>query len=63
LATSAPLARVGDEAITTWLVGIGTHLAVRTVTAVDVNLPTLQEFRRTESARFLGAAARRLGRV
>ncbi len=60
LASSAPLARIGDDAVTTWLVGIGTHLAVRTVTAVDVNLPTLQEFRRTESARFLGAAARRL---
>ncbi|GGR54745.1 hypothetical protein J2S40_002620 [Nocardioides luteus] len=59
LASSAPLARVGDEAVTTWLVGIGTHLAVRSVTAVDVNLPTLQEFRRTESARFLSAAARR----
>jgi hypothetical protein len=27
---------------------------------VDINLPTLQEFRRTESARFLGAATRRL---
>ena len=59
LASSAALARAGDEAVTTWLVGIGTHLAVRSVTAVDVNLPTLQEFRRTESARFLGAAARR----
>lgn len=60
LTSSAALARVGHEAITTWLVGIGTHMAVRTVTAVDVNLPTLQEFRRTESARFLGAAARRV---
>lgn len=61
LASSAALARIGDDVVTTWLVGIGTHLAVRTVTAVDVSLPTLQEFRRTESARFLGAAARRLG--
>ncbi|WP_141779777.1 phosphotransferase [Nocardioides albertanoniae] len=60
LASSEALVRIGDEAVTTWLVGIGTHLAVRSVTAVDVNLPTLQEFRRTESARFLGAAARRL---
>lgn len=59
LASSAPLARLGDEAVTTWLVGIGTHLAVRSVAAVDINLPTLQEFRRTESARFMGAAARR----
>lgn len=61
LASSAALARVGDEAVTSWLVGIGTHLAVRAVIAVDVNLPTLQEFRRAESARFLGAAARRVG--
>ena len=60
LASSAALARVGDEAVTTWLVGIGTHLAIRSVTTVDINLPTLQKFRRTESARFLGAAARRL---
>lgn len=60
LATSPALARLGDDAVTTWLVGIGTHLAVRAVTAVDVNLPTLAAFRRTESARFLGAAARRL---
>lgn len=61
LASSAALARAGDETVTTWLVGIGAHLAVRTVTAVNVNLPTLQEFRRTESARFLAAAARRVG--
>lgn len=53
--------RVGDEAVATWLVAMGTHLAVRSVTAVDVNLPTLQEFRRTDSARFLAAAARRVG--
>lgn len=62
LATSPALAELGDDAVTTWLVGIGTALAVRAVTAVDVNLPTLADFRRTESARFLGAAARRLGR-
>ena len=61
LAASPPLAAIGDDAVTTWLVGIGTNLAVRAVTAVDVNLPTLAAFRRTESARFLGAAARRLG--
>jgi hypothetical protein len=61
LATSPELARLGDPAITAWLVGIGTYLAWRATTAVDVNLPTLAEFRRTESRRFLGAAARRLG--
>jgi hypothetical protein len=61
LATSPALAALGDDAVTTWLVGIGTNLAVRAVTAVDINLPTLAAFRRTESARFLGAAGRRLG--
>ena len=61
LAASPALAALGDDAVTTWLVGIGTNLAVRAATAVDVNLPTLADFRRTESARFLGAAARRLG--
>lgn len=61
LATSPALAALGDDAVTTWLVGIGTNLAVRAVTAVDINLPTLAAFRRTESARFLGAAARRIG--
>jgi hypothetical protein len=61
LASSPELAALGDDAVTTWLVGIGTHLAVRAVTAVQVNLPTLADFRRQESARFLAAAARRLG--
>ena len=60
LATSPALVRAGDEAVTAWLVGLGTMLAGRTMTAVDVNLPTLVEFRRRESARFLAAAARRL---
>ena len=62
VATSPALVALGDDAITTWLVSLGTNLAVRAVTAVDVNLPTLAEFRRIESARFLDAAARRLGR-
>ena len=61
LAGSPALAALGDDAVTTWLVGLGTNLAVRSVTAVDINLPTLAKFRRTESARFLGAAGRRLG--
>lgn len=61
LATSPALARAGDDAVTAWLAGFGTFLAWRAVTAVDVNLPTIGEFRRRESRRFLGAAARRLG--
>jgi hypothetical protein len=61
LASSAPLAEAGDDLVTSWLVGIGTHLAWRAHTAVDQNLPTLATFRRNESARFLAGAARRLG--
>ncbi|MBB6629304.1 hypothetical protein H5V45_18400 [Nocardioides sp. KIGAM211] len=61
LAASPALARAGDELVTSWLVGVGVHLAWRAHTAVDLNLPSLRAFRRTESARFLGAAARRLG--
>jgi len=60
LASSPALRAVGDDAVTTWLAGFGAFLAWRAVTAVDVNLPTLGEFRRTESRRILGAAARRL---
>lgn len=60
LASSPELARLGDDAVTAWLAGFGGFLAWRTHTAVDVNLPTLNEFRRTESRRFLAAAARRL---
>ncbi len=60
LATSPALVRAGDDAVTTWLVGFGTFLAWRAVTGVDVNLPTLGEFRRRESARALAGAARRL---
>lgn len=61
LATSPALARAGDEVVTTWLAGFGAALAWRAHTAVDVNLPTLNDFRIAESRRFLGAAARRLG--
>lgn len=61
LSGSPALARVGDDAVTAWLVGIGGFLAHRSHTAVDVNLPTLNDFRIRESRRFLGAAARRLG--
>ncbi len=61
LSTSPALARAGDELVTSTLVALGTFLAHRAHTAVDVNLPTLAAFRRRESARFLDAAARRLG--
>jgi hypothetical protein len=63
LASSPALRDAGDEVVTSWLVGMGTFLAWRAHTAVDVNLPTLAAFRRTESRRLLGAAARRLGLV
>ena len=56
LASSPALRAAGDEVVTSWLVGMGTFLAWRAHTAVDVNLPTLAAFRRTESRRFLGAA-------
>ncbi|WP_148612802.1 phosphotransferase [Nocardioides rubriscoriae] len=61
LETSPALARAGDDLVTAALLGLGAFLAYRAHTAVDVNLPTLAAFRRRESARFLGAAARRLG--
>jgi len=59
IASSPALVAAGDEAITAWLVGFATHLAVRSVTAVDVSLPTLNDFRRRESARMFVAAGRR----
>jgi hypothetical protein len=60
-AASELLAEAGEDLVTGWLLGLGCHLARRTTTAVDVGLPTLNEFRRTESRRILAAAARRLG--
>lgn len=56
-----PLAALGDEALTTLLVGLGTWLGWRSTVAVDVNLPTLNGFRIRESARLLEGARRRLG--
>jgi hypothetical protein len=50
-----------DDLVTSSLVGVGAYLALRAHTAVDVGLPALRAFRRQESARFLDAAARRLG--
>jgi hypothetical protein len=59
--TSAALATAGDDVVTAWLLGFGCHLAWRSTTAVDVGLPTLNDFRRTEARRLLAGAARRLG--
>jgi hypothetical protein len=58
---SPALAAVGDDLVTGWLVAFGTYLAWRsTQGSADIGLPTLNEFRRTEARRFLGAAARRM---
>jgi Phosphotransferase enzyme family len=62
IAGSPALAALGDDLVTGWLVAFGGYLAWRsTQGSADVGLPTLNEFRRTEAKRFLGAAARRLG--
>lgn len=62
IATSPALREAGDDAVTAFLAGFGAHLAVRSVVAVDVGLPTLNDFRVRESRRMLGAVARRTGR-
>ena len=62
LAASPALAEAGDEAVTAFLAGFGAHLALRSLVAVDVNLPTLNDFRIRESRRMLEAVARRTGR-
>ena len=61
LATSPALVAAGDLAVDAWLVGFATFLAWRAHTAVDVNLPTLNDFRISESRRMLVGAERRLG--
>ena len=61
-ASSPALTEAGDEVVTAFLAGFGAHLAVRSVVAVDVNLPTLNDFRIQESRRMLEAVARRTGR-
>lgn len=61
-ASSPALAEAGEEAVTAFLAGFGAHLAVRSLVAVDVNLPTLNDFRIRESRRMLEAVARRSGR-
>lgn len=62
IASSPALVEAGDDVVTAFLAGFGAHLAVRSVVAVDVNLPTLNDFRVRESGRMLGAVARRTGR-
>lgn len=62
LASSPALVEAGDDAVTAFLAGFGAHLAVRSVVAVDVNLPTLNEFRIRESRRMLEAVSRRTAR-
>lgn len=62
IASSPALVEAGDDAVTAFLAGFGAHLAVRSMVAVDVNLPTLNDFRVRESRRMLGAVARRTGR-
>lgn len=59
---SPALAEAGDDVVTAFLAGFGAHLAVRSLVAVDVNLPTLNDFRIRESRRMLEAVARRTGR-
>ena len=60
--SSPALVDAGQDAVTAFLAGFGAHLAVRSVVAVDVNLPTLNDFRISESRRMLAAVARRTGR-
>lgn len=59
--TFPSLRRLGDQNVTAFLATLGTWLAYRTTVAVDVGLPTLNEFRRREAARLLRGAERRLG--
>ena len=61
LASSPALVAAGDLAVDSWLVGFAVFLAWRAHHAVDVNLPTLNDFRISESRRMLVGAERRLG--
>jgi hypothetical protein len=60
LAGSPLLVEAGDAQVTAWLLGLGCFLAWRSTFATDIGLPTLNDFRRSEARRFLGAAVRRL---
>jgi hypothetical protein len=60
--SSPVLAEAGDDLVTAWLVAFGLALAQQSTQGLaDQGLPTLNEFRRTESRRILSGAARRLG--
>jgi hypothetical protein len=61
LLSSPALVAAGDLAVDAWLVGFAVFLAWRAHHAVDVNLPTLNDFRISESRRMLVGAERRLG--
>ena len=62
ISRSSALGAAGDDVVTAFLAGFSAHLAVRSVVAVDLNLPTLNDFRITESRRMLAGVARRTGR-
>lgn len=61
VAACAPLADAGDDTVTAFLLALGVFLAWRATTAVDINLPTINDFRIAESRRCLTGAGRRLG--
>lgn len=61
VASSPVLRELGDDLVTAFVAGLGGWLGYRSTVAVDVNLPTLNAFRRAESARLLEGARRRLG--
>jgi aminoglycoside phosphotransferase (APT) family kinase protein len=63
VAASPTLAAAGDELVTAFLAGFAAHLAARSVVAVDINLPTLNDFRVRESRRMVTAVSRRTGRT
>jgi aminoglycoside phosphotransferase (APT) family kinase protein len=60
LASAPALQAAGDDVVTGLMAGMGAHLAWRAHSGVATNMPTLRDFRRAESARFLSAARRRL---
>jgi hypothetical protein len=60
LASSPALVAAGDDVVTGLMAGMGAYLAWRAYSDPALNMPTLQAFRRAESARFLSAARRRL---
>ena len=59
--TFPALQRLGDQNVTAFLVTLGSWLAYRSTVARDINLPTLNDFRKREAARVLEGARRRLG--